>query len=135
MPGKPTPLIIQSDLVKMYWKECEGNVDCYRIRYRRKRGQDNWKFVKTDCDQNQITITGLNSDTIYVFQVQGILENNEGSYGPANEDIKTAESLATKLLKYSIRISNGNPSKYHLITQELETSRNFSAKTRKLLLG
>nr|XP_034331954.1 uncharacterized protein LOC117691037 [Crassostrea gigas] len=75
------------------------------------------------------------ANTKYVFQVRGVYQDQEGSYGPANDDIQTPESLATKLLEYSNRIGKGNPSIHHLLATELQDSRNTTAKTRKLVLG
>lgn len=75
------------------------------------------------------------ANTKYVFQVRGVFQDQEGSYGPANDDIQTPESLATKLLKYSNRIGNGDPSIHQLLATELQDSRNTTAKTRKLVLG
>lgn len=76
------------------------------------------------------------ANTVYVFQVRGVYQDHEGSYGPANDDVTTAESLATYLLRSSINVASGNPPKYQLMAQELRSSRNTSAKKkRKLILG
>lgn len=40
--------------------------------------------------------------TKYIFQVGGIFGEQEGPYGPANEDIETKMSLATIFLDFSI---------------------------------
>lgn len=122
-------------MVVLFWTKTEDQVDYYQVRYKSKSGLEKWKFAETDADQNQITITGLMADTVYVFQVRGVFQDQEGSYGPANDAVKTAESLATYLLKFSINVAIGNPPKYQLLAQELKPSRNRSAKTRKLILG
>lgn len=122
-------------MVVLFWAKSEDHVDYYRIRYKSKGGKEQWTFAKTDADQNQKTITGLMADTVYIFQVRGVFQDREGSYGPANEDVKTAESLATHLLRSSINVASGNPPIYQLMAQELKSSRNRSAKTRKLILG
>lgn len=119
----------------MFWTKSEEKVDYYQIRFKSKGGQEKWKFAETDADQNQITIAGLMADTIYVFQVRGVFQDQEGGYGPANDTVKTAESLATFLLKFSVLADNRNPPKYQLVTEELKQSRNRIAKTRKLILG
>lgn len=134
-PGKLKALKILSDLVELFWTKSEEKVDYYQIRYKSKGGQEKWKFAETDADQNHIIITGLMADTVYVFQVRGVFQDQEGGYGPVNDTVKTAESLATFLLKFSIIIDNGNPPKYQLLTQELKQSRNRIAKSRKLILG
>lgn len=122
-------------MVVLVWAKSEDQVDYYRILYKSKGGQEKWKIAKTDADQNQITITGLMANTDYVFQVRGVFQDQEGSYGPANDDVKTAESLAAYLLRSSINVASGNPPKYQLMAQELKPSMNRSAKTRKLILG
>lgn len=127
-------LKILSDAVELFWTKSEGKVDYYQIRYKSKGGQDKWKFAETFADQHQITIAGLMADTVYVFQVQEVFQDQKGEYGPAN-DVKTKESLATLLLKFSTLVDNGNPQKYELLTEEHTQSRNPIAKTRKLILG
>lgn len=134
-PGKPMALKILSDVVELFWIKPEETVDYYQIRYKSKGGQEKWKFAETDADYNQITIAGLMANTVYVFQVRGVFQDQEGGYGPANDTVKTEESLATCLLKLSLLVDDGNPPKYQLVTEELKQSRNCSAKTRKLILG
>lgn len=119
----------------MFWTKSEGKVDYYQIRYKSKGGQEKWKFAETDADQNQITIAGLMANTVYVFQVRGVCQDQEGGYGPANEYVKTTESLATLLVNFSAPVDSGYPQKYKLLTEEHKQSRNFFAKTRKLILG
>lgn len=119
----------------MFWIEPEKTVDYYQIRYKSKGGQEKWKFAETAADQNEITIAGLMADTVYVFQVRGVFQDQEGGYGPANDTVKTKESLATYLLQFSLSVDNGNPSKFQLLTGELKQSTNSNAKTRKLFLG
>lgn len=105
------------------------------MRFKSTSGQEKWKFAETDADQNRITINGLMANREYKFQVRGVLNDQEGSYGPQSDVIKTTESLATVLLDFSKRLDNRNPSKYQLLAEELKNSRNPMAKTRKLILG
>ena len=126
---------IQSDFVEICWTKSTEEVDYYQIRYKSTGGSEKWKFAETDSDNNHIVVTGLMADTRYTFQVRGVFNDQEGCYGPANDALKTAESLATFLLNYSIKVSSGNPPKYQLPSQEQITSRNPIAKTRKLILG
>lgn len=126
---------ILSDMVVLCWTTSEDQVYYYQIRFKSKSGQEKWTIAETDADQNQTTIFKLMANTVYVFQVRGVYQDHEGSYGPANDDVKTAESLATYLLRSSINVASGNPPKYQLMAQELRSSRNTSAKKRKLILG
>lgn len=122
-------------MVVLVWTKSEDQVDYYQIRYKSNDGQEKWKIAETDAAQNQTTISNLLANTVYVFQVRGVFQDQEGSYGPANDDVKTVESLATFLLRSSINVASGNPPKYQLMAQELKSFRNSSAKTRKLILG
>lgn len=126
---------ILSDMVVLFWTKSEDQVDYYQIRFKSKGGQEKWTIAETDADQNQTTISKLMANTVYVFQIRGVYQDQEGSYGPANDDVKTAESLATYLLRSSINVASGNPPKYQLMAQELKPSMNSSVKTRKFILG
>lgn len=86
---------ILSDMVVLFWTKSEDQVDYYQIRFKSKGGQEKWTIAETDADQNQTTISRLMANTVYVFQVRGVYQDQEGSYGPANDDVKTAESLTT----------------------------------------
>lgn len=71
---------------------------------------------------------------MYIFQVRGVFEDQEGEYGPENDEMQT-ESLDAYLNKISTRIPKSSPSKYQLFVQEMKDARNVTAKTRKLNLG
>ena len=129
------PINIQQDFVEISWRKSTGIVDYYLIRYKSTGGLEKWKFVQTDSDNNRITIIGLMTDTRYTFQVRRIFEDQEGIYGPANDDIKTIESPAIGLLNTSTKVTNGNPPKYRPFMQEQVESRNPIAKTRKIIVG
>lgn len=75
------------------------------------------------------------ANTKYVFQVRGVYQDQEGRYGPANENVQTPESLATHLLAFSKCVDKGDPPKHQLLVTELKESRNELAKTKKLILG
>lgn len=124
-----------TDAIKIIWKESTEKVDYYQIRYKSKDVQDKWKVAVTNTDCNQALITGLKANTRYTFQVRAIFQDREGIYGPANDDLKTMESSASRLLKYSVKVANGNPEKYMLQAQEKKKSRNNVARTKKLIFG
>lgn len=75
------------------------------------------------------------ANTKYVFQVRGVYQDQEGKYGLVSDDVSTTESLATYLLEFSTKIEEGDPSKYQLLVEELEKSRNTEAKTKQVILG
>lgn len=79
-----------------------NRINHYQIRFKAKNGNLEWKFTDTDSDENNVNISGLMAHTKYIFQVGGIFGEQEGPYGPANEDIETKMSLATTFLDFSI---------------------------------
>lgn len=135
-PGKPEVLNCTTESIGFQWSKCKEQVDFYEIRYKadNKSYKEEWNFAKTDADESQITITGLMPDTMYIFQVRGVFEDQEGEYGPENDEMHT-ESLNAYLSKMSTRITESSPSKYQLFVQEMKDARNVTAKTRKLNLG
>lgn len=126
---------IKSDAVDLCWSKCKRKVDYYQIRYKQKNRGDKWKFAETDGEQSEIIITGLMANTEYVFQIRGVYEDQEGSYGPANYNIQTPQSLAIHLLEFSECVRSGNPSIFKLNAEEIKEARNESAKIKKLCLG
>ncbi|XP_048768023.1 uncharacterized protein LOC125674784 isoform X2 [Ostrea edulis] len=134
IPGKPMAATIKSDSVKLHWGRCD-DVDCYQIRYKSKSGKENWKIIQTDINKNELNIEGLMANTTYIFQVRGVKGDIEGSYSPANEGIKTQESLASYLLGFSEQLTSGNPSKFELPLNENPRARNEQYKIRQICLG
>lgn len=111
-------------------------MDHYQIRFKAKNENLKWKFKNTDSDENNINISGLMAYTKYVFQVRGIFGDQEGPYGPANEDIETKQSSAIALLKSAVLQSKTNcPPIYLLPVQENKSARNTKARTKQVTLG
>lgn len=134
-PGKPKVLNCTIESIECEWSKCQGQVDFYKVRYKTdKSDKEEWNYAKTNADESQITITGLMPNTMYIFQVRGVFEDQEGEYGPENDEMQT-ESLDAYLNKISTRITKSSPSKYQLFVQEMKDARNVTAKTRKLNLG
>lgn len=75
------------------------------------------------------------ANTNYIFQVRRVFQDQEGKYGPASDDVRTTESLATYLLGFAKQVADGNPKKYQLMMEELKDSRNSDAKTKQVILG
>lgn len=124
---------IYSDSVDLVWPKTEEGVKYYQIYYKIRDGQEN--IVKTDTDHNQFTITGLAANTKYIFKVRGVFHDQEGQYGPMNDNIQTKIPFASHLLESAKLVADGNPAKYQLSVQELKESRNSNAKTKTLVLG
>lgn len=109
-PGKPKVLNCTIESIECEWSKCQGQVDFYKVRYKTdKSDKEEWNYAKTNADESQITITGLMPNTMYIFQVRGVFEDQEGEYGPENDEMQT-ESLDAYLNK----ISTGLPSHLHL---------------------
>ena len=134
-PGIPTALDISPDAIQIVWTKLDEKVDYYQIRYKSNECKENWKYADTETDCNQVTITRLKPNTRYTFQVRAIIQDQEGNYGQANDDLKTLESSASSLLMFSEKLADGNPEKYRLKAQEQMKSRNDAARTKKIFFG
>lgn len=76
------------------------------------------------------------ANTEYSFQIRGVFGDQEGQYGPINDDIRTKQSLATTLLDFTVLLDDStSPSKYQLPVEENKNARNENARTRQLILG
>lgn len=63
------------------------------------------------------------ANTKYIFQVRRVFQDQEGKYGPASDDVRTNESLATYLPGFAKHVANGNPQKYQLLVEELKLTK------------
>lgn len=128
-------MTILSDSIEIIWT-ASTEADFYEICYNIKDIEE-WNLAKTDTAQNKINITGLKANTKYVFKVRKVFQNQKGEYGPASDDLQTSKSPATRLLHptFSIKVTDGNPSKYRLLARDIENTRNKKAKTKKVVLG
>lgn len=77
----------------------------------------------------------MTANTKYIFKVRGVFHDQEGKYGPINDDIQTKKHFASHLLESAELVAARNPAKYRLSAQELNESRNSEAKTKTLVLG
>lgn len=135
-PGKPQSTNIKSDTVSLFWEKSCESVNQYQIRYKTNKENAKWKFIETDSDENHKTVSGLMANTKYIFQVRGIFGDQEGPFGPVNENIETKKSLATVLLDFSqLQNNTKSPAIYLLPVEENKNARNTSARTRQLILG
>lgn len=136
MPGKPQPTNIKSDSVTCSWGKSSGNVYQYQIRYKTNKENSKWKFKDTVSNDNHITISGLMANTKYIFQVRGIFGDQEGPFGPVNDNIETKKSLASSLFDPSQpQNKTKSPTIQLLPVVENKNARNQDARTRQLILG
>lgn len=136
LTGKPHASLINSDSVFLYWETPLEKQDYFQIRYKPETNDSRWKFCESYIKENFAEITGLMADTGYKFQVRCIYEDQEESYGPISDIIKTQKSLATELLEFcGASSTNSSPPKYISPEQENKKSRNDDARKRQLILG
>jgi hypothetical protein len=122
--------------VSLYWDKLDDEeADFYQIRFKSLNTNDKWKYVNTDDSTNTFTVSGLMASTSYVFQVQSVANDIEGDYSETSDSIETTISLAKKMLTFSHKVSDANPEKYQLLTNENRNARNPHTKTRQLTLG
>ncbi|XP_062586611.1 uncharacterized protein LOC134248210 [Saccostrea cucullata] len=133
--GKPCVLYVKSDSVELYWETLEEEIDYYQIRYKSLNINDKWKFCSTNDTTNRFTVSGLMANTPYVFQVRSVANDVEGVYSEQSDPINTLRSLATKMLRFSIKIKSTDPVMYQLVAEENREACNLRAKTRHLTLG
>jgi hypothetical protein len=126
----------KSDSVELFWESLDDEeVDYYQIRFKREKTDDQWKCCNTDDSTNKSIVCGLMPDTSYVFQVRSVANDIEGDYSEPTDAINTTKSLGMKMLEYSTKIPNTDPTIYRLMVKENRNTRNTEAKTRQLTLG
>lgn len=135
VPGQPFVTKTTSNSVTICWEKPDEKFDCFQVRYKQKDGESKWKSVETDDDSNFITIKEIMADTVYVFQVRGKFDDSEGPYGPISDYITTAESPSAGMLKGCSCISTELPKIYRIPLKENKNARNYSARTKQLLMG
>ena len=136
IPGKPHAFNIKSDSISLMWERAPEKHESFQICYKPENEDSRWKFYENYVEENNVVINGLMADTGYRFQVRGLYKDQEESYGPISDVIKTRKSLATKILEScGPSIVKTTPSKYILPVQENKMSRNTVARTRQLTLG
>jgi hypothetical protein len=97
-----------------------------------------WKLYHEEIQSDSTKITGLKSNATYVFRVRIIYENGEESpFSLESDEIRTAASLATKMLQRSTLVTcdDNAAHRYALPIIENIDARNEKAKTKKFEVG
>lgn len=134
-PGQPKGSDVKSDSIKLHWEPLSSFKDSnrYQIRYKQKGGK--WMFYPEQPERATITISYLQTEATYIFQVRAIIDDDEGPYSQESAEITTKPSLASHLLKFCTKVKDGQPAIYQLHSTENRLARNEKAKTRKFELG
>lgn len=136
IPGRPILQEVNSDSVRITWTTPRVKVDCFQVCYKERKKKSPLKISETKAEENYATIKGLLENTEYTFQIRGVFGNQEVSYGPVNNTIKTKKSLGTTLLGHcTLQDDSQKPYKYKLPAIENKGARNENARIRQFILG
>jgi len=135
--GKPWAMNVTNDSIDLNWEYVTDKslVSRYQIRFKDVDKDFMWKILPNEFSDTPATISNLKADTKYVFQVQAVYDDDEGPYSETSDEIVTLQSPATRLLRHSLRVSDGEPAVYALPLTEFRPARNEQAKTRKFSIG
>lgn len=111
-------------------------MDCFQVCYGERNGKSPLKILETKAEENYATIKGLLENTEYTFQIRGVFGDQEGPYGPVNNEIKTKQSLGSTLLIHCVlQDDSKKPYKYKLPAVENKGARNENARSIQFILG
>lgn len=107
-PGQPFVTDQTSTTLKLRWDRpiVTSKIDHFEVKYQRQ-GDKKWKALETEDDLNEIRVTGLKSNSIYLFRVRTVFEDgDESSFSRTSAEIGTLESLAEKVKSSSTKESS-----------------------------
>lgn len=94
-PGKPCSLAVYSDSVDLRWDApSEKNVSYYELKSKilRRKAWDKVP-VFTDDDKTFLRVTGLESESQYVFKVRAHFQEEEGQFSDVSDIISTSGNM------------------------------------------
>ncbi|XP_069103053.1 uncharacterized protein [Argopecten irradians] len=94
-PGKPCSLAVYSDSVVLRWDApSEKNVSYYELKSKilRRKAWDKVP-VFTDDDKTFLRVTGLESESQYVFKVRAHFQEEEGQFSDVSDIISTSGNM------------------------------------------
>lgn len=104
-PGQPFATDQTSTTIKLRWDmpNVTSKIDHFEVKYQRQ-GDKKWKGLETEDDLNEIRVTGLKSNSIYLFKVRTVFEDgDESSFSTTSAQIGTLGSLAEKVKSSSTK--------------------------------
>ncbi|XP_052212529.1 uncharacterized protein LOC127831592 [Dreissena polymorpha] len=138
-PGKPSTVYVGVDSIGLTWvlPETFESGDFYQVSYKENSSGSGWTIASEEIKENKALLKGLASNCEYIFRVNCIYGETEGSLSDSSDPVKTLPSPASTLLQFSVHStkSDVSPTKYSLLTTEIQNARNEGAKTRKLEIG
>jgi hypothetical protein len=127
------------DTVTLTWDPPStiGENDFYQISYKDGSHEGNWEIYQGEFKSSTAVLSDLKSNTVFVFRVRVVNEDDADLYSEQSDKIVTLESQASRHVQASALIEKGNPSpsKYALPLSEIREARNEQAKTTKFQLG
>lgn len=104
-PGKPFVTEQTSTTLKLRWDipNVTSKIDHFEVKYQRQ-GERKWKGLETEDDLNEFRVTGLKSNSLYLFKVRAVFEDgDESSFSKTSDQIGTLGSLAEKVKSSSTK--------------------------------
>lgn len=139
-PGKPS-ILEPADIDSIYlaWDPPPTCFeDCsYQIRFKETSVGAKWSFYQHSTSSCSLRLTGLKSNTEYIFQVRMICDEIEGQYSPQSDVVKTLRSAAHQLLSsmYDVQVPDIKIQLKKVPIEENRKARDTHGKTRKVVLG
>ncbi|XP_045178579.2 uncharacterized protein LOC123538489 [Mercenaria mercenaria] len=138
-PGKPRISDVLADSVTLSWDPPStfGEDDYYQISFKDLDHNKKWRFFQAEFRSSTAVLNDVKSNTVFIFRVRVVYEDGEGPYSEESDKIVTSDSPATRIVKFALKKTAGNPSpsKYALPVTEIRAARNEKAKTKKFELG
>ncbi|KAH3820212.1 hypothetical protein DPMN_121956 [Dreissena polymorpha] len=135
-PGQPQVTNVSFDTITLSWRSPEifNTGDFFQIGYR-DLDDSRWKVYVGEYHQSTHTLTNLKSNAKYVFRVRAVYSDIEGPYSDVSQVIETKSSPASRYIALCERIGTATPRRYRLKMQEVPSSKNEKAKSKKYQLG
>ncbi|XP_053389333.1 uncharacterized protein LOC128552325 [Mercenaria mercenaria] len=139
IPGKPKSLNVLPDTITLSWDPPSqlDEKDLYEISFKVQDHDHQWKILSDKFTTTTADAKNLKSNTAYIFRVRVVCENNEGPWSVESDVILTLESLASQIVKFAVKIKDGDPSPaiYALPMTEIQAARDEKAMLRKFEFG
>ncbi|XP_053407654.1 uncharacterized protein LOC123547434 isoform X2 [Mercenaria mercenaria] len=139
IPGKPKSLNVLLDTITLSWDPPSqfDEKDHYEISFKLQDHDDKWKILPDKFATTIAEAKDLKSNTAHIFRVRVAGENNEGPWSAESDAILTSESLASQLIRFAVKIKDGDPAPaiYALPMTEIQAARDEKAMLRKFEFG
>ena len=106
-PGKPFMIEQTSTTLKLRWDvpNVTSKIDQFEVKYKRE-GECKWKDLEIENDLNEIRVTGLKSNSFYLFKVRIVFEDGDGSpFSKTSTHTRTLGLLEEKVKSRLARVA------------------------------